>query len=158
MRGLNGVPRHYSTASLVNHQTTSLCFSFPLDFLTCRYLLLHCQCMILRWYYFWLWKGSFKSGLEWSQILQIFSCRGTRRETNRSSALSPEETRGRTRRTHHFAASLNLMAWHPNSAHCKRTCSVSLSSSPLAFSFFAYLLHFCHIHLLHWYPLTKENF
>lgn len=83
------------------------------------------------------------------QIFQIFSCRGLRRETNRTSA------QGRTWRTHHFAASLNLMAWHPNSAHCKHTCSIYLSSSPL---FFAYLLHFYHIHLLHWSPLTRKNY
>lgn len=50
------------------------------------------------------------------------------------AAPSPAETQGGTRRTHHFAASLNLMAWHPNSAHC--ACSGSLSSGLLVWGVF----------------------
>ena len=38
MKGLNGIPRHCSTASLVSHQTTFLCFPVTLEFLTCWYL------------------------------------------------------------------------------------------------------------------------
>lgn len=33
-----------------------------------------------------------------------------------------------------------------------------LRSSFFCFFFFVYLLRFCHIHLLHWCPLTRKNF
>lgn len=78
--------------------------------------------------------GKHLSNVDWSdpKYSRFSPAEGQEGKQTVPSALTPAETQGRTR-THHSAASLNLMAWHPNSAHCKCTFSVSLSSGPLLF-------------------------